>query len=70
MKLNAKDQKIAENLMQRLLAAGWVKIPPGFKLVPIAPTAEQVIAGSTKTSIAARYVAMVDAAPKVFNRDV
>lgn len=44
--INNEAQKITANLFNRLFKSGWVKIPPGFKLVPIEPTPEQRLVGS------------------------
>jgi len=72
MKINKPAEKIASNLFGRLLASGWVKVPPGFKLVPIEPIPEQILAGGdycdgyendrSEQAIEV-YRAMVEAAP-------
>ena len=68
MKITAKAQKIADNLLARLIANGWVKIPPGWKVVPTTPTPQQILAGARNTGgLADQYRAMVDAAPGVFD---
>lgn len=67
MRISAKAEKIASNVFNRLIAAGWVKVPPGFKVVPITPTPEQLIAGAHCVNLHDRYIAMVAAAPTVFD---
>lgn len=57
--------------MDSLVAAGWVKVPPGFKLVPVSPTPQQLFAGVEVTgSLADRYRAMIGAAPDVYDPSV
>lgn len=71
MRISNKTQKIADNLFSRLIASGWVKVPPGFKLVPISPSPEQILAGAqAKGTLAEQYRAMVHAAPKVFDGQI
>jgi hypothetical protein len=62
MKISKQAEKTAANLFRRLLDSGWVKVPPGFKLVPIEPTLEQQFAGNHQRA-AEIYRAMVAAAP-------
>lgn len=70
MKLHDKSQIIADNLWHHLIRHGWVRVPPGWKLVPIVPTPAQILAGADLSrSVAERYTAMVDAAPEAFNGD-
>lgn len=79
-----KQREVAEELggeiMNRLIAGGWVKVPPGWRLVPEVPTPEQMIAASNSMNatrkvfiaigddegVGATYHAMVKAAPAPF----
>lgn len=81
-----KQREIAEELgaamMQRLVAGGWVKVPPGWRLVPEVPTPEQMIAASNSMNatrkvfisigddegVGQTYHAMVRAAPNPFDQ--
>lgn len=71
-KISAGAEKLAGKLFQSLIAAGWVKIPPGYKLVPIDAGPEQVAAAVghedcewCNVDVCEIYRDMINAAPAV-----
>lgn len=45
-------RQLGEAMVADLVRAGWVKVPPGWRLVPESPRPEQMLAG---TNVAERY---------------
>lgn len=43
-RISGEAEKIAGNLFKRLIEAGWIKVPPGYKLVPEIASPEQLLA--------------------------
>lgn len=73
-RISGEAEKIAGNLFKRLIEAGWIKVPPGYKLVPIDASPEQLLAVhrwdecsscQCHIDVAEIYSDMIDAAPTV-----
>jgi acetyl esterase/lipase len=70
-------KETAEHIFRHMLAAGWVKVPPGWRVVPDHPTPEQMKAAEDvlrrskhpvlfvgdDEGFASAYYAMVTTAP-------